>query len=238
MANLIHIGPQEAAQAFINLWKGNSFSLGASCLFKRFDVMHEQEVHGSGSFAMTPGLDVQDAAVLRESRYHLDSTLRGLGTEYVKSMCHKYRSTLSNVMIDRALDEDPESYNLTGIADLGFGHEIHRFVTLASDKIHLMLHNKGRDGAKRRKKRAIQQSASVPSKMSGATAVFEREAARVRDIKVKKKRLEQQLGLHEIQKEAEAETMQSSSGDEDMPDLSLRGSLNYLEHADLPSSSD
>jgi nucleosome binding factor SPN SPT16 subunit len=142
-------------------------------------------------------------------------------------------------MIDRDLDETPESYNLNGIADLSFGQEIHRFVTLASNKIQYMLQNKGRDGGKRRKKAGAQQIAKskLPTKISGATAVLEREAARMRDIKVKKRRLEQQLGLLEKEKETELKEMQSSS-DEDMPDLSLRGSLDYLQHVDMPSSSD
>lgn len=238
MANCIDSGPGEVRQVFIKMWICNSFSLGSSCIFKRVAVGNGREAHGSGSFTMTPGLDVQDAAALRECRYHLDSTLRGLGTEYVKSMCHKYRSTLSNVMIDRDLDETPESYNLNGIADLSFGQEIHRFVSLAGNKIQYMLHNR-RDGGKRRKRPVTQQIAKskLPTKISGAAAVLEREAARMRDIKVKKRRLEQQLGLLEKAKETELEEMESS-GDEDMPDLSLRGSLDYLQHVGMPSSSD
>ncbi len=236
MANFKNAGNVEATQVFLKMWNCDSFSLGSSCMFTRVDLASGREAHGS--FTMTPGLDIQDAAALRECRYHLDSTLRGLGTEYVKAMCHKYRSALSNVMIDRDLDENPESYNLNGIADLSFGQEMHRFVTLAGNKIQYMFHHKGRDGGKRRKKPVTQQitKSKMPLKMSGAAAVLEREAARMRDIKVKKRQLEQQLGLLEKETEAESKDMQSTS-DEDMPDLSLRGSLDYLQHVDTPSSS-
>lgn len=213
-------GHEDTKQALAKLWAENAFSFGVSYLSKSVSIEKQYHPAGAGSISLTAGLDPIDAVTLRESRYHLDSTLRGLGTQYVESLCFEYKNALSNVMIDKRLDDTPESYNLKGIADLNFGYEIHRNVLLASDRIRYSLY--GREyGVKSRK-----QSKSIGSKkpkvqisksLAGANAVLEREQARARDISHRKRCMERNIGL--VHRNREEKQKSSSDDDSDMPDL-------------------
>lgn len=198
----------------------NAFCLGASYFSK--DTSAEKYFHpGAGSISLTAGLDPLDATTLRESRYHLDSTLRGLGTQYVESLCLQYRNALSNVMIDKRLDDTPESYSLRGIADLNFGYEIHRNVLLASDKIRYNLYGREHGNNVRRTRTSAGSKKPKKSQLSkslaGANAVLEREQARARDISQKRKCMEKSIGL--IQSTQTEVVKSSSDEDSDMPDL-------------------
>jgi len=202
------------------MWSENAFCFGAS-YFKHYPIIDRQYHPGAGSISLSAGLDPLDAVTLRESRYHLDSTLRGLGTQYVESLCSQYQSALSNVMIDKKLDETPESYSLKGIADLNFGYEIHKNVLLASDQIRYALYGK-EHGNKILKSRKYTPASGKPKarfskSLAGANAVLEREQARARDINHKRRRMEKNIGLIESNKIEIAKS--SSDEDSDMPDL-------------------
>ena len=220
MSSLLESAEKDAQHAFVKMWTENAFCFGAS-YFNKYPNTEKQCHPGAGSISLTAGLDPVDAIALRESRYHLDSTLRGLGTQYVESLCSQYQNALSNVMIDKRLDDTPESYSLKGIADLNFGYEIHRNVLLASDQIRYALYG-SENGGKIRKSIKSNSGSNEPKarlskSLAGANAVLEREQARARDINHKRRCMEKNIGL--IQRD-EIEKVDSSSGeDSDMPDL-------------------
>lgn len=220
MSSVLECGEKDAQLAFIKMWTENAFCFSASYLNK--DAETGKRYHpGAGYISLTAGLDPADAIALRESRYHLDSTLRGLGTQYVESLCSQYRSALSNVMIDKRLDDTPESYSLKGIADLNFGYEIHRNVLLASDQIRYALYGRENGGKVRRNSKSKSLSSDPKARLSkslaGANAVLEREQARARDINQKRKFMEKNIGL--IQRNVVGKADSSSGEDSDMPDL-------------------
>ena len=226
----------DAKRILHTLWQNNAFCLGVSqTMTSRINNDSSHPV-GAGMGAVTPGMDPLDAVTLRESRYHLDSTLRGLGTHYVEAMCSKYRSALTNVMIDKEVDDSPESYNLKGIADLNFGHEIHRNVTFAAEKIQYLLHDGSHRGRKGMKSSFAQIMKPKTSGKGGAQAVFEREAARARDISTRKRQLEEQIGLRREDDDEEHGLHSSSSDDSDMPDLFMGMDFMIPNVLDEPTS--
>lgn len=219
LSRLVDHGPGDARSAFSKMWTTNAFCFGVS-FFKVSSSLGNKYHPGAGSISLTAGLDPIDAVTLRESRYHLDSTLRGLGTQFVESLCLQYRNALSNVMMDKKLDDTPESYNLKGIADLNFGYEIHRNVLLAADKIRFSLYGKEFSNKTRKAGKNIGIKKPKPrmaKSLAGANAVLEREQARARDIKQKRKCMERNIGL--LDRHEEEAVRSSSDDDSDMPDL-------------------
>lgn len=226
----------DAKRILHTLWQNNAFCLGVSQTVTSLANHNSSHPLGAGIGAVTPGMDPLEAVTLRESRYHLDSTLRGLGTHYVEAMCSKYRNALTNVMIDKPVDDSPESYNLKGIADLNFGHEIHRNVTFAAEKIQYLLHDSSQRGRNGKSSSFAKTLKPKPSGKSGAQAVFEREAARARDISTRKRQLEEQIGLIREYDDEEHGAHSSSSDDSDMPDLFVGVDFMIPNVLDQPTS--
>jgi len=84
------------------------------------------------------GLGGEDAAALREVRFHLDSTLTGLGTGHLDELCMQYRQQMIQLW-DGLLGRAEYETSLQGVADLTLGRELHAFVINKGKEVNLVV---------------------------------------------------------------------------------------------------
>lgn len=93
------------------------------------------------------GMPTEEAAALREAKFHLDSILRGLGTGHLEQLCRDYRYHLLDVW---QACGDGASPPAEGVAELGMGRQIHEYITSKGKDVANILHGRTR-GQKRPK---------------------------------------------------------------------------------------
>lgn len=229
--NCRDLGPRDAEMVLGMLLKEQALVYGAG--YRKSNVLLEDAMMksyrpGAGALSLPPGIHGEEAAAVRETRFHLDSTLTALATSQLENSCEQYKHLLSNLLGKKktGLSE--------GVADLSFGQEIHRMVTLASRKIQMILLQSVSGNRVKRKKyqEAIKKSQVTPytkSKTAGFKAVLARDLARKKDIRNRKQYLEQRLGIPTTSASEESEPSMHDvyfSSDEDMPSLQMmEGSL-------------
>lgn len=224
-------GPRDAAAALRMMLKEQALVYGAG--YRKSNVLLEDSImhsyrHGAGALSLPPGIHGEEAAAVRETRFHLDSTLTALATNKLENSCEQYKHLLSNLL-------GKEKTGLSeGVADLSFGQEIHRMVTLASRKIQMILLQSASGNRVKRKKyqEAIKKSQVTmhgKPKAAGFKAVLARDLARKKDIRNRKQYLEQRLGITITSASEDSEPSMHDicfSSDEDMPSLEMmEGSL-------------
>eukprot|EP00890_Picochlorum_soloecismus_P002567 jgi/Picsp_1/3310/NSC_06149-R1_unnamed protein product [Ostreococcus tauri] len=225
------LGPRDAAVVLGKMLKEQALVYGAG--FHKSDVLLENSIThsyrpGAGALSLPPGIHGEEAAAVRETRFHLDSTLTALATSKLENSCDQYKKVLSSLL-------GKEKLGLSeGVADLSFGQEIHRMVTLASHKIQMILLQSVSGNRVRRKKyqeamKNSQRTMIGKSKAAGFKAVLARDLARKKDIRNRKRYLERTLGISTTSVSEDSESCMQDvyfSSDEDMPSLEImEGSL-------------
>ena len=176
---------RDFVQVFASLWKQDAFCFGANVGFTPSPVSHnpvEKETE-------------KERALVRDLRFHLSSTLRGMGVGTMALLCREYGAALRNVLV-HAEDYGDDSEHPLGIADLEFGSELGRLVDVQNQKIHYSLYG---DGAEGRFFAGLGKATSskrpVQSTKASVSKVIQREKERKIDIRQKKKLMEEAIGL-------------------------------------------
>jgi len=219
-------GPRDAAVVLGIMLKERALVYGAG--FRKSNVLLDDSIShvyrpGAGALSLPPGIHGEEAAAVRETRFHLDSTLTALATSKLENSCDQYQKILSNL-----LGKDKVGLS-EGVADLAFGQEIHRMVTLASRKIQMILLQSVSGNRVRRKQyqeamKKSQKNVDGKSKTAGFRAVLARDLARKKDIRNRKQDLERTLGISTTSVSEDSESCMHDvhfSSDEDMPSLQM-----------------
>ena len=113
-------------------------------------------IPGAGASGLPYGLRGEDAALLREVRYHIDVCLRGLGTSDLEPLCEEYRQALQKVWKSHGMNADAEkeqhiskstmrsldSTTPKFVADLDIGHTVHEFCKLKEAQVRNVIASK------------------------------------------------------------------------------------------------
>lgn len=128
------------------------------------------------------GLGGEDAATLREVRFHLDSTLSGLGTAHLDPLCRGYGEKLGALWTVLENGDGQGSAAIPapeGIADLSLGMWLHEYAVDKNKEVHLVLkHSSNWRAKKKRRKRGSRTETAAtaaggsaqPSTSAGGTA--------------------------------------------------------------------
>jgi hypothetical protein len=216
----------------MSLWGQHAFVLGATVGFTPVEGVGRVEEESE-----------KDRALARDLRFHLSSTLRGMGIGGVEGLCQEYKSALMNVLVRTgSYGTERGDDDVVGIADLEFGSELKRHVDVQSEKIHCTLYGEAPEGrffAGLGKKHPSkkQRDEGVPGGLGGSGAasmsvskVMQREKARKIDIREKKKMMEQAIGLEHV--DEELVDQEEPGAVEDMPDL-LDGLDDLIPQTDI-----
>lgn len=175
---------RDFVQVYASLWKQDAFCFGANVGFTPFSASHH---------LLNKETD-KERALARDLRFHLSSTLRGMGVGTLEQLCGEYGSALRDVLVHAEEYEDSE--HPLGIVDLEFGSELKRLVDVQSQKIHCSLYGEGAEG-----RFFAGLGKTTSSKRPGQSAqasvnkVLQREKARKLDIRQKKRLMEEAIGL-------------------------------------------
>jgi hypothetical protein len=176
---------RDFVQVFAGLWRQDAFCFGANLGFTPFTTSHN----------VVQKETEKERALVKDLRFHLSSTLPGMGVGKMAALCAEYWSKLRDVLV-HAEDYVDDSEISLGIADLDFGSELVRLVDVQKEKIHFTLFGDGAEGrffaglGKMTSSKRPSQSAQV-----SFNKVMQREKARKIDIRQKKKRMEEAIGL-------------------------------------------
>jgi len=188
------------ALVYASMWKRHAFVFGSNM--------------GYTPIQQCLGREETDAEreLTRDLRFHITTTLKGMGIGHVQELCGEYASSLNDVLVGRnvpvdGLGDDPH----VGIADLEFGKELGRLVDNSWEKMHYQLYGDGGEGrlfagmgkSTKREERTVSKDK--------VAKVMMRQKERKLDIQAKKRAMEEAMGL-ECEGEGEDEG-------EDMPDL-------------------
>lgn len=153
----------EAIDLCKRLYKTRSFVPGASeTLDKNLSYEYQKgkqsRMPGVGVLGLPFGLRGQDAALLREVKYHIDTCLLSLGTGNLEGFCREYRETLGDLWSSfgqgNDTGEDSEGRVLMQkrkktykepplfVADLDVGHYIHEYCKLKEAEVKNVLSSK------------------------------------------------------------------------------------------------
>ena len=165
----------------------------------------------------------EERALTRDLRFHVTSTLKGMGVEDIERLCGAYAASLKDVMV---LREEPGVVGQeggVGIADLKFGEELRRAVENGRERMRYQLYGAGGEGKMIAGFQKQMKRERAAERGGGAiiSRVMQREKARKMDIRKKKKAMLEAMGLQE-EKEEEKEEEEEMEG-EDMPDLDFDG---------------
>jgi hypothetical protein len=199
---------RDFVQVFASLWRQNAFCFGANVGFTPFPMSHNQIEKETE----------KERTLVRDLRFHLSSTLRGMGAGTMALLCGEYESALRNALV-HAEDYGEDSKDCLGIADLEFGSELGRLVDVQNQRIHVTLFGEGAEGrffAGLGKTKSSKRPG--PSAQASVSKVMQREKAREIDILEKRKRMEEAFGLDHAKDDGREEDGDGGLA-EDMPEL-------------------